>query len=438
MPVWVGVPLSIATESALKNRADILTAANISPVILTPDDSDQIIRIHVDYLDEAKHEEYRTYMMSTFSRPGEYFYDVGNPEWSNFQCHHRHVQSVCKCHLPIYHIGQDEAVFKQYALPSRTWSVQGKTKLRPKTEGMGVMVSAVFDEWRGFGLQLTEAEIALVNDTREAAATADGKVPRRRINTGESPGLIFFQYGNGKGKQGYWDGVKFQEQCIDFMDVLEIIYPRMQILLEVDHSSGHLKEQSDGLMVNAMGMRWGGKTVPKRDSVMEDGCLGSNPPTIKGRQLTLGSVQKMIFEEGDEGPFYEVRALRHDTPMNAEEIVKEKEKRRKRKNVLVTENDVEAEGVVDEIAPDAPYVNQGFEGKNKGIKQVRASFNYSRFQLQYICYIIKIFFLYRYYTREVYMWMECRGDKQLLSRRNMLLLVWRTKFYLITWMPMLF
>ena len=222
------------------------------------------------------------------------------------------------------------------------------------------------------------------------------------------------------------------------MDVLEIIYPRMQILLEVDHSSGHLKEQSDGLMVNAMGMRWGGKTVPKRDSVMEDGCLGSNPPTIKGRQLTLGSVQKMIFEEGDEGPFYEVRALRHDTPMNAEEIVKEKEKRRKRKNVLVTENDVEAEGVVDEIAPDAPYVNQGFEGKNKGIKQVRASFNYLRFQLQYICYIIKIFFRYRYYTREVYMWMECRGDKQLLSRRNMLLLVWRTKFYLITWMPMLF
>jgi hypothetical protein len=49
-----------------------------------------------------------------------------------------------------------------------------------------------------------------------------------------------------KGKQGYWDGVKFQEQCTDFMDVLEILYPDMQILLEVDHSSGHLKEQPDG------------------------------------------------------------------------------------------------------------------------------------------------------------------------------------------------
>jgi hypothetical protein len=101
------------------------------------------------------------------------------------------------------------------------------------------------------------------------------------------------------------------------MDVLEILYPDMQILLEVDQSSGHLKEQSDGLMVNAMGIRWGGKTVPKRDSVMEEGCLGEDPHFVNGRQLTLGSVQKMKFEVGNEGPFYEPRALRHDTPIVA-------------------------------------------------------------------------------------------------------------------------
>ena len=121
------------------------------------------------------------------------------------------------------------------------------------------MVSAVFDELREFSLQLTEAEITLVNDTREAAATSDGKGLRRRKRRKRAtriPWISIFQYGNGKGKQDYWDGVKFQEQCIDFTDVLEIIYPGMQKLLEVHQSLGQLKEQSDGLKVNAMGMRW--------------------------------------------------------------------------------------------------------------------------------------------------------------------------------------
>ena len=45
----------------------------------------------------------------------------------------------------------------------------------------------------------------------------------------------------------------------------------MQILLEVDHSSGYLEEQSDGLMVNAMNIRWGGKGDAKRDTVIEEG-----------------------------------------------------------------------------------------------------------------------------------------------------------------------
>jgi hypothetical protein len=60
MPVWVGVPLSKVTDRALKNRSDILLAANIPDVIPTAaDDLDPIVRIHVDYLDEDKHLEYR-------------------------------------------------------------------------------------------------------------------------------------------------------------------------------------------------------------------------------------------------------------------------------------------------------------------------------------------------------------------------------------------
>ena len=103
--------------------------------------------------------------------------------------------------------------------------------------------------------------------------------------------------------------------------------------------------------VNAMGIKWGGKTIPKRDSVMEEGCLGEDPPEINGRKLTLGSVQKMTFDVGDYGPFYEPRALRHDVPMTPEEIVIEKRKRKKQRKVMITENESE-EG--EESLQDAP------------------------------------------------------------------------------------
>jgi hypothetical protein len=78
----------------------------------------------------------------------------------------------------------------------------------------------------------------------------------------------------------------------------------------------------------------------------------------------------MTFEVGDEGPFYEPGALRCDTPMNAEEKSKEKEKRKRRKPTMVNENDGEVEDGNEEMSPDAPYINQGFERRNKGIKQV--------------------------------------------------------------------
>lgn len=118
------------------------------------------------------------------------------------------------------------------------------------------MVSAFFDESRGFGLPLTIEEIDMINSERPS---------KEPILHGDSPGLVFFEYG--KNKEGYWDGVKFEQQCEDMLDVLEILYPDMQLLIEVDHSSGHLKEQSDGLEVNKMGMNPGGVTIKKRDTV---------------------------------------------------------------------------------------------------------------------------------------------------------------------------
>ena len=366
LPVWVEVPLMSATPEALNNRAVTLTACSMNSGIPQEsyDDPDAKVKIHVDYLTEELHEKYRKQMMDTKGSPGEYFFDIGASEWNSFPCRHRHDPLVCKCKLPVYHVGQDEAVFKQFAMPSCTWSINGKTKLRPKTEGMGIMVSSFFCERRGFGFALTEAEIQLVNARRAERWRLTGEPVRKDVESCSSPGLIFFKYGNGRGKQGYWDGEKFQQQCTDFMDVLEIIYPNMQILIEVDHSSGHFKEQSDGLMVNAMGVNWGGKTLPKRDTIMEEGCLGASPPTINGRTLVIGSTQKMIFEIGDPPPFNDLEALPHDRPMTEIEKGREMAKRARRKPIAEIVNNN-----VDEV--DDSYIVQGYVGKNKGILQVQ-------------------------------------------------------------------
>ncbi|CAM9278484.1 unnamed protein product, partial [Ectocarpus sp. 12 AP-2014] len=82
----------------------------------------------------------------------------------------------------------------------------------------------------------------------------------------------FLEYG--KGKDGYWGYDQFEEQVEDVMDVLEHTDPDMQIVFEVDHSSGHGKQREDGLHVSNMNVKYGGKQKVLRDSVMTEESLG--------------------------------------------------------------------------------------------------------------------------------------------------------------------
>ena len=173
-PVWVSIPLSQATPAALEYREAIVKAAGldtlIDPVaadqVKLPERSaeipDPLVKVHVDFLSGPQHTSYRTEMMEKFKRPGEYFFElpVASPGegWSflkgpfdkeNGRCRNGHPKEVCKCHLPAYKIGQDEAAFKQNVLPAYYWSYKGREKLRPKTEGQGIMISVTFGETRG-------------------------------------------------------------------------------------------------------------------------------------------------------------------------------------------------------------------------------------------------------------------------------------------------
>lgn len=359
MPVWASVRLSVASETAIENRAMALKAADRSPDIVE-DDPDPLIKVHVDFLDEEVHSSYRQKHVQKDGNPGDYYYSSGDPEWQSFKCYYRHRPEVCKCQRPLYHIGQDEAIFKQNALPAFRWSVNGRSALRPKSEGQGIMVSAMWCERRGFGFPITQQEMVKINRARVGT-----DLPQ--LERDQSPGLVFFQYG--KCKEGYWDGLKFQQQCVQFINAVEVLYPTMQIVLEVDHSSGHLKEQSDGLMVNAMNIRWGGKASAKRDTVIEEGCLGADPPELNGRKLAIGSIQKMTFEEDSPPPFTDPNTPKFDREMTADEKIQvlEKARRSKAQKLKKARNAMTAEEIPD-VQPS--FVVQGYVGKNKGIFQI--------------------------------------------------------------------
>jgi hypothetical protein len=71
---------------------------------------------------------------------------------------------------PIMIIGQDESVFAQYLLGSKTWvGPKGQRPLLPKSEGEGYMLSAFVSRELGFGRKLTGDELTkIINNERES------------------------------------------------------------------------------------------------------------------------------------------------------------------------------------------------------------------------------------------------------------------------------
>ena len=130
---------------------------------------------------------------------------------------------------------QDESIFKAYQKSLYQWVVHGIRGLRKKTDGPGEMVSGFKDEIRGFGHPMTPEELAAVNAFRDL----NGRPPLIG-----SPAVRFLSYG--KNKDGYWTYEHFASQVVDILDMYEALYPGVQILIEVDWSSGLVLCQRHG------------------------------------------------------------------------------------------------------------------------------------------------------------------------------------------------
>ena len=65
---------------------------------------------------------------------------------------------------PLMIVGQDESVFAQFLLGSKTWvGPRGQRPLLPKAEGDGYMLSSFVSRELDFGRELTMAEFEKVN-----------------------------------------------------------------------------------------------------------------------------------------------------------------------------------------------------------------------------------------------------------------------------------
>ena len=214
-PVWV-----VLTEDDYKKLVD--ESGDVEkPHFFTGADGVPMVEVHVDqFADTAVRER----LGPIGGRPSVRWTGAAGVRVQ--QCEHRHGEN-CKCHLPLIRIGQDESIYKAYALPKGVWRVDGMQGLRKKTDGPGEMVYGFQDEIRGFGFPMTPEELTRVNASEVRAGKPELK---------ESPGIRFLEYG--KNREGYWTYDQFVAQLLDVLDCIEVLYPDMQACFEVDHSAG--------------------------------------------------------------------------------------------------------------------------------------------------------------------------------------------------------
>ncbi|CAN0317357.1 unnamed protein product, partial [Hapterophycus canaliculatus] len=255
-PVWVQLRVADLDPTELerinKLKEEVSEGDSCAEVHDCTISGDAYIEFHVDFLNDNG-------VVDNFDRLRA---DLG-PEGGGFSVRFEDAGKKCKCTRQVRHTGQDESCYKSYAREGKEWVIQGVRGLRKKTGGPGEVVSAFQDERYGFGLPLSDEKLNEINEVRKM----QGKKALSR-----SPGLRFLVYGGQK--DGCWGFDQFREQVEDMMDAHEVIEPHMQLVIEVDHSSGHAKQREDGLNVANMNVRYGGKQRVLRDTVMTEGCVG--------------------------------------------------------------------------------------------------------------------------------------------------------------------
>jgi hypothetical protein len=152
--------------------------------------------------------------------------------------------------------GQDESVFEQYLLGSKTWA--GKKGQRPllvpKSEGNGYMLSAFISREFGFGRKLTEAELVKIKSGRRCRKNKTYRGTQAAIEIlkttekselKESPFVkyLFIRANN----EGIWNSYHMSLQFEDVVDCLMVLYPEFEFVFLFDNSQGHARKRHGAL-----------------------------------------------------------------------------------------------------------------------------------------------------------------------------------------------
>jgi hypothetical protein len=209
---------------------------------------------------------------------------------------------------PLMIVGQDESVFAQYLLGSKTWvGPKGQRPLLPKSEGDGYMLSAFVSREFGFGRELSKAELDKVNGERRGANKTyiDKQAAIEILKSAQKPLLIespFVKYLYiGANNEGYWNSFHMSLQFEDVVDCLQVLYPDFDFVFLFDHSQGHGRKRDGALSAIHMSRTYGGAQPIMRDSIIAktEGFLGPHLPKLK-----CGDTQSMVFKPEDTGPWY--------------------------------------------------------------------------------------------------------------------------------------
>ena len=208
---------------------------------------------------------------------------------------------------PLFILGQDECIFKQYLFNKGLWmSPDGKKQLIPKDEGQGLMLSSFCCHELGYGFTLSKEELDKVNKNRIGKKYSDETTAKLKNGTPfkskltESPFVRQLEYG--ANNDGYWTYEHMVLQLEDCIDVLSCLFPSFDFLFLLDHSNGHDRMKPDGLNINRLNVRHGGKQPKMRNSKLTIDNFG--PFHTPSYNLQPGMIQSMQFSSTDVGPCY--------------------------------------------------------------------------------------------------------------------------------------
>ena len=53
-----------------------------------------------------------------------------NEPYQRLPCQHNHASAVCRCQIPLCHIGQDESVYHAHSIQTKSWCVDSVRPLQ--------------------------------------------------------------------------------------------------------------------------------------------------------------------------------------------------------------------------------------------------------------------------------------------------------------------